>query len=100
MPHSVWYNAVEGRRTYVSVYFEDAKSPRRSKGDITLAFGSDDSLYEKARALGSSGIKRIIGIDSYHALLEAAKKERRPLGNFIKHRLSIYFEDEKDNPSS
>jgi len=91
---------MKGRRTYISVYFNDAKSPRRRRGDITLAFSSDDSLYEKTKTLGSSGIKRIIGINSYHALLEAAKKENRSLGNFIKYRLGIYFEDEKDNPSS
>jgi len=96
----VWYNAVKGRRTYISVYFEDAKSLGKRKGDITLAFDTADSLYEKTKALGSSGIKRIIGINSYHALLEAAKNENRPLGNFIKHRLRVYFEDEKENPSS
>jgi len=94
----VWYNAVKSRRNYISVYFEDAKSLGKRKGDITLAFDIDDSLYEKTKALGSSGIKSIIGIDSYHDLLKAAKKESRPLGNFIKHRLRVYF-DEKENPS-
>lgn len=96
----MWYNTVKRQRTYISVYFEDARSLGKRKGDITLAFDTADLLYEKTKALGSSGIKRIIGINSYHVLLEAAKKENRPLGNFIKHRLRVYFKDEKENPSS
>lgn len=99
MPHTVWYHIMKRRRTYTSVYFKDARSQGKRKGDITLAFQTDDLLYQKARELGSSGIRRIIGINSYHALLEAAKKEDRSLGNFIKHRLRAYFEGEQEHSS-
>ena len=87
----MWYNPVKGQRVYISVYFGDAKSLARTKGDITLAFDASDSLCHRAKSLGSSGIKRIIGISTYHALLEAAKSENRPLGNLIKHRLTLHF---------
>jgi len=85
------------RRTYISLYFEDAMSHGKKKGDITLAFDTDNLLYERTKGLGSSGIKSIIGIHSYHALLEAGKKEDRSLGNLIKHKLRVHFENEKEN---
>ncbi len=85
------------QRAYISVYFEDAKSHGKKKGDVTLAFAPNDELYYSVKNLGSSEIKRIIGINSYEELLEAAKKEHRSLGNFIKHKLRIYLENEKKN---
>ena len=87
-------------RVYISVYFKDTKFYGKKKGDVTLAFSPDDELYEKIKALDSAEIKRIIGVNSYQELLEAAKKEYRSSGNFIKHKLSIYLEHEKENPSS
>jgi len=87
-------------RAYISVYFEDAKSHGKKKGDVTLAFDSNDELYKKIKLLGSAEIKRIIGINSYHELREAAKKEYRSSGNYIKHKLSVYLEREKENTSS
>jgi len=75
------------------------KKPRK-KGDVTLAFSPDDELYKKIRTLGSVEIKRIIGIRSYQELREAAKKEYRSSGNYIKHKLSVYFEHEEKYTSS
>jgi len=87
-------------RVYKSVYFKDARSHGKKKSDVTLSFSSDDELYKKIKHLSSSEIKRIIGVNSYQELLEAAKKEYRSSGNFIKHKLSIYLEHEKENTSS
>jgi len=87
-------------RVYISVYFEDAKFHGRKKGDVTLAFNPDDELYKKIKLLGSAEIKRIIGISSYQDLREAAKREYRSSGNYIKHKLSVYLEHEKENTSS
>jgi hypothetical protein len=78
-------------RVYKSVYFDDARSHGKKKGDVTLAFSPDDELYKKIKPLGSSEIKGIIGINSYDELLEAAKKDYRSSGNFIKHKLGLYF---------
>ena len=87
-------------RVYKSIYFEDARSHGKKKGDVTLAFSPEDELYKRIKPLGSSDIKKIIGVNSYEELLEAAKKEYRSSGNFIKHKLRVYFEHEKKNPSS
>ena len=87
-------------RAYISVYFEDAKSHGKKKGDVTLAFSPDDGLYKKIKTLGSTEIKQIVGISSYQELREAAKKEYRSSGNYIKQKLSVYFEHEKENSSS
>ncbi len=81
-------------RVYKSVYFEDAKSHGKKKGDVTLAFSPDDELYKKIKTLGSAEIKRIVGIGSYQELREAAAKEYRTSGNYIKQKLSIYLEHE------
>lgn len=86
-------------RAYISIYFEDATSHGKKKGDVNLAINPDDELYNKIKALGSSEIKRIIGIYTYDELLKEAKKEDRSLGNFIKHRLRVYLENEKENTS-
>ena len=69
----------------------------RKKGDVTLAFDPDDELYNKIKTLGSSGIKRITRINTYDELLQGAKREHRSLGNFIKHKLRVYVENEKEN---
>jgi hypothetical protein len=84
-------------RVYIGVYFEDAKEHGKKKGDVTLAFNRDDELYIKIKTTGSSEIKRIIGISSYNELLRKAQKEDRSLGNYIKHSLKVYFENEKEN---
>lgn len=86
-------------RVYKSIYFNDARSYGRKKSDVTLSFSSDEELYRKMKTLSSSEIKRIIGVNSYGELIEAAKKEDRSSGNFIKHRLRVYLEHEED-PSS
>jgi hypothetical protein len=87
-------------RAYISLYFEDAMSHGKKKRDVTLAFDPDDELYNKIKALGSSEIKRITRINTYDELLKAAKEEDRSLGNFIKHRLRVYIENEKENTTS
>jgi len=99
-PHNVWYGFMTKSRVYKSVYFEDAKSHGKKKGDVTLAFSSDDELYTRIKPLSSSEIKKMIGVNSYEELLEAARKEYRSAGNFIKHKLRVYLEYEKKNPSS
>jgi len=85
------------RRAYVSVYFEDAKSYGKKKGDVTIAFNVDDELYNKIRTLGSTQIKRITGIRTYRELLEAAKRADRSSANYIKHKLRVYIENEEEN---
>jgi hypothetical protein len=87
-------------RVYKSIYFDDARSHGKKKGDVTLAFSPDDGLYNKIRPLGSSEIKRIIGIKTYQELLEAAEKEYRSAGNFIKHKLRVCLDNEKENTPS
>lgn len=86
-------------RVYKSIYFKDAKSYGKKKGDVTLSFSSNDKLYKKIKHLSSSEIKRMIGVNNYEELLEAARKEYRSSGNFIKHKLSIHLEREKENTS-
>jgi hypothetical protein len=88
------------RRVYISIYFEDAKAHGKKKGDVTLAFSPDDALYNKIKTLGSAEIKRIVGISCYQELWEAAKKEYRSSGNYIKHKLIVYLQHEKENTSS
>ena len=87
-------------RVYKSIYFEDARSHGKKKGDVTLAFSPDDELYNKIKLLSSSEIKRIIGVNSYQELLETAEKEYRTAGNFIKHKLRVCLEHGKENSSS
>ena len=82
------------------MYFEDARLYGKKKGDVTLAFSPDDELYLKIKDLGSSQIKEIIGINTYQELLEEAKKDHRPSGNFVKHKLRIVLEHEEENTSS
>ena len=75
------------KREFVSIYFEDGSANGRGKRDLTVAFDNDISLYKKCRFLGSARIKEIIGIHSYKALIEKAKKEDRTLSNYVKHIL-------------
>lgn len=83
------------KRKYISIYFKNGNIGTRKKKDITISFEEWDSLYEKCSKLGSSKIKRIIGIDSYQELIQKAKEEERPIGNFIKYRLKNHFIKEK-----
>jgi len=76
-------------RRFISVYFEDGLTNERKKRDVTLAFTEHDALYLKCKHLGSSGIKRIVGISLYSELVRRAKQEDRSLSNYIKHRLRI-----------
>lgn len=75
------------KREFISIYFEDGSVDGRRKRDLTIAFDNGSSLYKKCRSLGSARIKEVIGIHSYKALIEKAKKEDRTLSNFIKHIL-------------
>lgn len=79
------------KRRYISVYFCDGLKNQRKKRDVTLAFDENDELYSLCKALGSSGIKRIIGIGSYSELIQRAAEEDRPLNNYVKHKLRIHF---------
>jgi len=88
------------QRIYISVYFEDAKSAGKKRGDVTLAFSVGDELLESIKELSSSDIKNIIGIYSYDDLIIAAAQEDRSLGNYIKHRLKVHMENGKKNPAS
>ena len=90
----VWYGFMTKSRAYKSLYFKDARSHGKRKSDVTLSFSSDDELYKRIKPLSSSEIKRIIGVNSYQGLLEAARKEYRSSGNFIKHKLRVYFDNE------
>jgi len=79
------------KRKYISVYFRNGNIGDRNKRDVTISFDDKDPLYEKCGRLGSSGIKMIIGIDSYQELTKKASDEDRAIGNFIKFRLKKYF---------
>ena len=74
-------------RRFLSLYFEDGFLYSRKKRDVTLAFNKGDTLYEKCKQLGSSGIKRIIGIKSYRELTQRAEEDGRSVNNYIKHYL-------------
>ena len=87
-------------RVFLSIYFSDGITDRRKKKDLTLSFNDDNELYKVCKALGSAEIKKLIKINSYRELVNKAEAEGRPLGNFIKHRLRVHFEDEKEDPSS
>jgi len=78
---------MKSKRSFISIYFDDGLINNRKKRDITIGFDSNDPLYIKCKELGSSGIKKVIGVDSYSELLKEASKEDRSLNNFIKHRL-------------
>jgi hypothetical protein len=86
---------MERKRTYISVYFNDARSHGKNKRDVILAFYPGDELYEAIKNYGSSKIKEVIGIASYSELREAAKKEDRSISNLIKHKLRVHLENEK-----
>jgi len=81
-------------RLYISIYFSDGLANGRRKRDLTLTFSPNDDLYNKCKKLGSSEIKRIIGIDSYTQLVQEAIKEDRSLGNYVKYHLRINLADE------
>lgn len=86
-------------RCYIGIYFSDGLIDGRKKRDINLAFSPSDDLYIRCKDLGSSEIKRIIGIDSYAQLVQEASKEDRSLGNYIKHKLRIRLTNEQKNTS-
>lgn len=90
----MWYIVSKKRRSYISIYFPDGLEGGRKKRDVTLSFVFKDDLYRHCRKLGSTEIKRIIGIESYNELVEVAKREHRSIGNYIKHRLMLYFSNE------
>ncbi len=73
------------------MYFDDALKYGRKSRDFTLAFDVDDSLFERCRELGSTGIKEAIGICSYGELVAKAKDEDRSLSNYIKYKLRLRF---------
>lgn len=74
-------------RRFISIYFQNGQTDKRKKRDVTLAFSPDDCLYEKCKALGSSKIRRLIGINSYRDLVKKAQKNDRRLSNYIKYKL-------------
>jgi len=82
----------EKKRYFISVYFRDGKTPDRSKGDVTLSFSSPDEFYHKCKRLGSTGIKKAIGLTSYIELAREAEKEERTISNLIKYRLKMGLE--------
>ena len=82
-------------RQFVSVYFDDGLVNNRKKRDVTVAFSRDDSFYRRCRKLASSGIKDAIGIYSYSELVQRANDADRSVGNYIRHKLRIRFEDEE-----
>jgi len=88
------------KRNFISLYFEDGLVHDRKKRDVNLAFTENDTLYQKCKHLGSSEIKRIIGVSSYSELVKKAKQEDRSLSNYIKYRLRIGLVNEKENTIS
>jgi len=76
------------KRVYLSFFFKDSISDGKKRGYLTVAFDSYSPIYLKCKKLGTSKIKKIIGIISYGDLVEKAKKENRSLGNYIKYRLT------------
>lgn len=86
---------MQKKRRFISIYFKNGNLGSRKKKDVTISFEDGDSLYEKCRKLGSLKIKRIIGTDSFQELIQKAKTEERPIGNFIKFRLRKYFTKDK-----
>lgn len=74
-------------RHFISLYFKDGLLTPRKKRDVTLAFGKDDVLYELCKQLGSSKIKKMIGIDSYKELTQRANEDGRSINNYIKNLL-------------
>ncbi len=83
----MWYTMAKETRRFVSIYFEDGLKPFRNKRDVTLAFKNNDALYERCKQLGSSKIKRLIGIESYQELTNKAKEDGRSVSNYVKHYL-------------
>jgi len=80
---------IKKKRYFVSVYFHDGKTGNRKKRDVTLSFPSPDEFYLKCKYLGSTGIKKAIGLTSYVELAREAAEEERTISNFIKYRLKI-----------
>jgi hypothetical protein len=100
IPHNVWYNMKQKKRLYISVYFDDALLHNRKRRDVTLAFAEDDDLFRRCKHLGSSEIKKIIGLSSYSELANKAREEDRSLSNYIKYQLRIHFKNEQENTPS
>ena len=73
------------KRKYISIYLKDAACDDRKKGYLTISFDSNSLLYKKCKALGSTKVKKLIGIKSYTDLVEKAKAKDRALGNYIKY---------------
>lgn len=76
------------KRKFISIYFEDSLIDKRKKRDFTIAFSLRDPAYNKCKKMGSTEIKKVIGIFSYKQLLEKANEDGRSLNNFIKHILN------------
>lgn len=87
-------------RYYISVYFQDGLVNERKRRDVTVAFSESDDLYELCKDMGSSEIRRILGVDLYSELVRKAKEEDRSIGNYVKHRLRVVLKDEKENTIS
>ena len=86
-------------RVFISIYFSDSLVNNRKKRDLTIVFDPNDNLYKRCKNLGSSQIKKIIGINSYSDLIKKARAEDRTLGNYIKRKLRGSLIDGKKNPS-
>jgi predicted HicB family RNase H-like nuclease len=74
-------------RVYISVYFKNGDAEQRKKRDVTVAFSSDDILYERCKNLSSSEIKKIVGIRTYKELKNKASRQDRSINNYIKSKL-------------
>ena len=84
-------------RAFISIYFPDGITSKRKRRDLTVAFNSNDKLYELCKNLSSSNIKELIQIHSYKELVEKATEEERSLSNYIKHRLKVKVQNDKTN---
>ena len=74
-------------QNFKTVSFADSNSGKSKV--VSIGFTEkEDSLFLKIVKLSSQEIRRIISIDSYERLCEAAGSDKRPISQFIKNELT------------
>ena len=83
------------KRSYISFYYIDAALSDRKKKYLTIAFETNTKLYKKVRAMGTTKLKRLIGLRSYKEISESAAEDNRTISNYVKHVLKKHLKIEE-----
>ena len=75
-------------QNFKTVSFAESSSGKSKV--VTIAFTERETdLFLKVAKLSSQEIRKLLSIDSFEMLCKKAEKDKRPISQYIKHRLSI-----------